>query len=217
MQRITKDFASRVLGCRQDSPLSESTGRVHPDAPASSLTITGLAPGEYAVFVRARYDDYRNGPFKKSARVVVVGSAAQEEATPTPAPTLEATPVPTAAPNPAPTPTPTPEPTLQPGAITGLTLTSSRPGQLWVSWDESDPAPTEYRLNWAPVDQPFPSWNSNQGGNIWFPGTEIVKGGAILCHVAEQRRTTGRSVFSMSVTLRWASAEDLSGIERGAV
>ena len=44
-----------------------------------------------------------------------------------------------------------------------------------------------------------------------------VKGGAILCHGAEQRRTTGRSVFSMSVTLRWASAEDLSGIERGAV
>ena len=45
----------------------------------------------------------------------------------------------------------------------------------------------------------------------------VVKGGAILCHGAEQRRTTGRSVFSMSVTLRWASAEDLSGIERGAV
>ena len=44
-----------------------------------------------------------------------------------------------------------------------------------------------------------------------------VKGGAILCHGAEQRRTTGRSVFSMSVTLRWASAEGLSGIERGAV
>ena len=34
----------------------------------------------------------------------------------------------------------------------------------------------------------------------------VVKGGAILCHGAEQGRTTGRSVFSMSVTLRWASA-----------
>ena len=37
-------------------------------------------------------------------------------------------------------------------------------------------------------------------------GPEAVKGGAILCHGAEQRRTTGRSVFSMSVTLRLASA-----------
>ena len=57
---------------------------------------------------------------------------------------------------------------MAPGKITGLTLTSSRPGHLWISWDESTPTPTEYRLNWAPVDEPFPSWNSNQGGNLWL-------------------------------------------------
>ena len=71
-------------------------------------------------------------------------------------------------PDPTPTPEPAPEPTSEPGAITGLTMTSSQPEHLWVSWDQADPEPTEYRLNWAPVDEPFPSWNSNQGGNLWL-------------------------------------------------
>ena len=83
------------------------------------------------------------------------------------------TPEPTPEPTETPTPEPTPEPTLAPGAITGLTLTSSRPGHLWVSWDEASPGPTEYRLNWAPEDQPFPAWNSNQGGNLWREGTAL--------------------------------------------
>ena len=77
-------------------------------------------------------------------------------------------PDPTPTPEPAPTPDPAPEPTTEPGAITGLTMTSSQPERLWVSWDQADPEPTEYRLNWAPVDEPFPSWNSNQGGNLWL-------------------------------------------------
>ncbi len=47
-------------------------------------------------------------------------------------------------------------------------MTSSQPEHLWVSWDQADPEPTEYRLNWAPVDEPFPAWNSNQGGNLWL-------------------------------------------------
>ena len=135
---------------------SDTGGNAYPNAPASSYTITGLADGEYAVHVRARYEDFQNGPFKKSAKVEVGGNEQPEVATPTPPPTE------------APTPEPTPEPTAAPGAITGLTLTSPRPGHLWVSWDEASPAPTEYRLNWAEVDDPFPSWNSNQGGNLWL-------------------------------------------------
>ena len=75
---------------------------------------------------------------------------------------------PAPAPDPTPTPDPAPEPTSEPGAITGLTMTSSQPERLWVSWDQADPEPTEYRLNWAPVDEPFPAWNSNQGGNLWL-------------------------------------------------
>ena len=132
---------------------SDTGGNAYPNAPASTYTVTGLAHGEYAVYVRARYEDSKNGPFRRSAKVVV-GSAQQDDEEPTPTP--------------EPTETPTPEPTLAPGAITGLTLTSSRPGHLWVSWDEASPGPTEYRLNWAEVDDPFPSWNSNQGGNLWL-------------------------------------------------
>ena len=145
---------------------SDTGGNAYPDAPASSYTITGLAPGEYAVFVRSRYDSGGNGPFKKSDQVVVAGSAPQENATPTPEPTETPTPTP------EPTETPTPEPALAPGTITGLALTSSRPGHLWVSWDEANPAPTEYRLNWAPLGEPFPSWNSRDGGNLWLPRTQ---------------------------------------------
>ena len=47
------------------------------------------------------------------------------------------------------------------------------PEHLYVSWNEAEPEPTEYRLNWAPVDQPFPAWNSNQGGNLWREGTAL--------------------------------------------
>ena len=146
---------------------SNTGGNAYPDAPASSYTITGVAPGEYGVYVRARYDDYQNGPFIKSSKVVVADAAAQEDDTATPTP--EPTEAPTA------TPDPTPEPTSRPGDITGLTMTSSRPGQLFISWDESIPAPSEYRLNWAPVDDPFPAWNSNQGGNLWisFVGQDL--------------------------------------------
>ena len=56
---------------------SDTGGNAYPNASASSYTITGLAPGEYAVFVRARYDDYGNGAFKKSARVVVVAAGSR--------------------------------------------------------------------------------------------------------------------------------------------
>ena len=65
---------------------SENGGNTYPTAPASSHTITGLAPGEYIVGVRARYDDNRNGAFKESGKVTV--------AAPTPEPSPEATPEP---------------------------------------------------------------------------------------------------------------------------
>ena len=92
---------------------SNTGGNAYPAAPASSHAITGLSPGEYEVHVRPRYADNGNGPFKKSPKVVVAGSAQQEENTPTPEPTAEPTPEPTAEPSPEPTaePTPTPEPT----------------------------------------------------------------------------------------------------------
>ena len=39
--------------------------------------------------------------------------------------------------------------------------------------------PTKYRLNWAEVDDPFPSWNSLDGGNLWYSGTEIDFSGVV--------------------------------------
>ena len=36
------------------------------------------------------------------------------------------------------------------GAIPSLNLASSEPGQLVITWETPDPAPTDYRLRWAP-------------------------------------------------------------------
>ena len=177
---------------------SDTGGNAYPDAPASSYTITGLAPGEYAVFVRSRYDSGGNGPFKKSDKVAVAGSAPQEDATPTPEPTETPTPTPT----PEPTATPTPEPALEPGTITGLTLTSSRPGHLWVSWDEANPAPTEYRLNWAPLGEPFPSWNSRDGGNLWLPRTQQDFSSLVNAGVTYKLRM--RAIYRDDPANRWS-------------
>ena len=59
---------------------SETGGNAYPTAPASSHTITGLAPGEYIVAVRARYEDNRNGAFKESGKVMVASANARTHA-----------------------------------------------------------------------------------------------------------------------------------------
>ena len=55
---------------------SDTGGNAYPGAPASSYKITGLAEGEYAVYLRARYEDFENGPFLKSSKVAVGGNTA---------------------------------------------------------------------------------------------------------------------------------------------
>ena len=117
--------------------------------------------------VRSVGSSYVNFNVPQAARSTLNGIASGDRfilALTRPAPAPDPTPTP----EPAPTPDPAPEPTSEPGAITGLTMTSSQPERLWVSWDQADPEPTEYRLNWAPVDEPFPSWNSRDGGNLWL-------------------------------------------------
>ena len=52
--------------------------------------------------------------------------------------------------------------------MTGANRRVTSIGRSACGSPQADPEPTEYRLNWAPVDQPFPSWNSNQGGNLWL-------------------------------------------------
>ena len=59
------------------------------------------------------------------------------------------------------------------GAITGLTLTSDSPGALTVSWNTPSPAPTDYRLRWAPAESDYLSWtadNETDRGNAYPAG-----------------------------------------------
>ena len=56
------------------------------------------------------------------------------------------------------------------GAIPSLNLASSEPGQLVISWETPDPAPTDYRLRWAPATGDFLSYrdvNEVERGNLY--------------------------------------------------
>ena len=59
------------------------------------------------------------------------------------------------------------------GTMDGVTLTSDAPGALTVSWETPSPAPTDYRLRWAPVESDFVSWkdgNETDRGNAYPAG-----------------------------------------------
>ena len=45
------------------------------------------------------------------------------------------------------------------GAIPSLNLASSEPGQMVITWETPDPAPTDYRIRWANTDLGWPSWS----------------------------------------------------------
>ena len=56
------------------------------------------------------------------------------------------------------------------GAIPALTLHSTEPGQLIITWETPDPAPTDYRLRWAPTSENFLSYrdvNEVERGNLY--------------------------------------------------
>ena len=51
------------------------------------------------------------------------------------------------------------------GAVPNLRLSSASPGELTISWDAPDPAPSDYRVNWAEQSLGFLSYkNSNEAG-----------------------------------------------------
>ena len=52
---------------------SSTGGNAYPSGSGTSYLITGLDPGAYRVWVRARYEDWENGDFKKSPVVHVAG------------------------------------------------------------------------------------------------------------------------------------------------
>ena len=63
----------------------------------------------------------------------------------------------------------------EPGAIPGMTLTSENPGELIISWNKPEPAPSDYRISWAPTSKGHISWqedNEADRGNAYPQGTE---------------------------------------------
>ena len=51
------------------------------------------------------------------------------------------------------------------GAVPNLRLSSASPGELTISWDAPDPAPSDYRVIWAEQSLDFLSYkNSNEAG-----------------------------------------------------
>ena len=63
----------------------------------------------------------------------------------------------------------------EPGAMPGLTLTSENPGELVISWNGPEPAPSDYRISWAPTSKGHISWqddNEADRGNAYPQGTE---------------------------------------------
>ena len=49
------------------------------------------------------------------------------------------------------------------GAVDDLALRSLAPGELEIDWDVPASNPTDYRVNWAPVDEDFPSYRDDSG------------------------------------------------------
>ena len=54
-------------------------------------------------------------------------------------------------------------------AVGTVRLESNQAGVLNVSWDSPTVAPVDYRVNWARVDEDFPTWTDNAGNA--FPTT----------------------------------------------
>ena len=152
-------------------------GNSYPGSGQTTLTLTGLTAGaEYLVQARARYNHGEHadapwaGPWREAAVTVAGGEEPAPTPEPTPAPTLEPTPAPT------PAPTPTPEPAAD-GAIPSLNLASSEPGQLVITWETPEPAPTDYRLIWAQASLGFLSYkdaNESQRANVYPAGDDTT-------------------------------------------
>ena len=59
------------------------------------------------------------------------------------------------------------------GSIPGLTLTGDNPGELVISWGDPDPAPSDYRIAWAPEGEGYLSYqadNDARRGNAYPAG-----------------------------------------------
>ena len=154
----------------------EEYGNAYPTTP--TYTITELTPGvRYKITLRARYNGTA-GPWSDPIEFLV---PVQHTPTPTEAPTATHTPsstatstatftatstatsTATAPPTNTATFTATPTPILENESLPSLTLSTSGPGKLKISWDAANPNPTDYRVNWAKVGEQYPTWTVNLG------------------------------------------------------
>ena len=72
------------------------------------------------------------------------------------------------------------------GAISNLRLSSAGPGELTISWDLADPAPSYYRISWAderlgflPYEYPDEATRGNEhpgSAETWITLTGLTKG-----------------------------------------
>ena len=123
---------------------SNHAGNTFPTIP--SQTITDLEEDEtYKVKVRARYDSGGSGDWSAEFTVAVAETV-------TPTPVAE---------------TVTPTPVIGPREIGEISLTSTQPGTIQISWEVPSEEPRDYRIAWAKVGEPYLA-RSNHAGNT-FP------------------------------------------------
>ena len=94
---------------------------------------------------------------------------------PTAMPTSTNTSVPPSATN---TPVPTATNTLEPAGRTigTVRLSSRQAGVLEVSWDAPGETPKDYRVNWAKVDDEFPTWTNLSGNHLPSSNSYTITG-----------------------------------------
>ena len=121
-------------------------GHVYPEGTETTVTVTGLEAGvEYKVRMRARYfgDRRWSGPWTADTTIAVAGEVAPSD--PPPAD----------------------------GVMSAPTLSSDTSGTVVVSWEIPNPAPTDYRIDWAKPGEEYKSWTVDEG-HVYPEGTETT-------------------------------------------
>ena len=95
----------------------------------------------------------------------------------------------------------------EPGAITSVTLDSHQPGQLVITWETPNPAPTDYRVRWAHTSLGFLSYkdsNEAQRANVYPTGlntltiNDLTPGDTYKVQMRSRYYNANRSVHAWS-------------------
>ena len=100
------------------------------------------------------------------------------------------------------------------GAITTLTLTSDTPGEIEISWEAPEPAPSDYRIRWTPDGEAYPSYkddNQADRGNEYPGGDETSLTLTGLPH-GTQYKVQARTRYSGGTPPAGRAEPDQSGL-----